>query len=1030
MADIAELLIEVGSTQVAEAVDELKRLASGAEEAEQKTMNLTSAAQALATSWAALKVWEMGQHVAELAMRYEMLGATMTVMANNVGITGEKMAEYQRDLENTGISMLQARKGLQVMAAAHVDLSRAADLGRVAQDAATLAGINSSEAFNNLVRGLSTGETRIIRHMGIMVNFKNAVSDYALANHKAVQSLTPTEIAQARMNAVLEEGGKRAGVYEAAMTTAGKQLLSMQRYIENAQVQFGTMFNSAANGLIFEMAERLKEATESLKAWYASGEGEVFASNLRHGFMTVIELVEKATKFIWDHATAVTFLAGIYASFKISGFLVEMGKGIAVLYAKAMAHQRVALASAEESVIVAKGAVSAAASASMELALEESVLGKKFQSNATYQKMAAERISMNQRVAASEAEVAVAVEAVTAAQSIQAKMASSIDAGIRAMGGPIATLITLLGAAVVAWQLFKDKTSSTVSDSIKASKDHVEQLMREMAQTDRFFKLLAQGKTPEEAKKGSWSVSDEPGVIERNARITELSAKMFEIMALRNELGSYETMAPELVSTASSYDKDIATKKGEIEYLQRQRNVEAEAIVVTRNMKNAEQDINIARRKIDPERPIPEHENRSAESMIANINKEIYISKQKGLDLDKEAFETVRQEAEYIKREEIIENDLKAVDAKGRAKMTNAEALAARNANSARLEEAYDAEKRTRAERLRTESDAEATSETNSILKRYEDIKRANEEFSKPVRTVAQQWKDSVPGIKQTDAAVIEFNANVEKTLNLEKERLRVTEQANSVKGLNKTYADEANALKLLNERRASAARLAGDGVHESMLPEVYREQWTKIMLASDSALGMIVKSTKNATQLMSNAFVQFAETGKFNFKSFAKSLLDDMLKTMSDKVFQDFFKYLMGVMSNNSGDGSLGGLLGGLFGGGGTSTGTLPAMSAGDLDIGWGGAFAGGGFTPGMAPILVGENGPEIFTPGVSGNITPNGGGGGVSSVVNISIDNGGNSNSTSNKTNTAAMAREMENSVLQIILKHQRPGGALNRA
>lgn len=60
------------------------------------------------------------------------------------------------------------------------------------------------------------------------------------------------------------------------------------------------------------------------------------------------------------------------------------------------------------------------------------------------------------------------------------------------------------------------------------------------------------------------------------------------------------------------------------------------------------------------------------------------------------------------------------------------------------------------------------------------------------------------------------------------------------------------------------------------------------------------------------------------------------------------------------------------------------------DMDIGswFGGARAGGGPVSSGSTYLVGENGPELFTPGASGSIIPNhalGGGGGVSVAVNI---------------------------------------------
>jgi hypothetical protein len=55
-------------------------------------------------------------------------------------------------------------------------------------------------------------------------------------------------------------------------------------------------------------------------------------------------------------------------------------------------------------------------------------------------------------------------------------------------------------------------------------------------------------------------------------------------------------------------------------------------------------------------------------------------------------------------------------------------------------------------------------------------------------------------------------------------------------------------------------------------------------------------------------------------------------------------------------------------------------------------GARASGGPVTGGSSYLVGERGPELFTPGTSGNITPNNALGGSSITINV---NGGDPNS-----------------------------------
>ena len=65
-----------------------------------------------------------------------------------------------------------------------------------------------------------------------------------------------------------------------------------------------------------------------------------------------------------------------------------------------------------------------------------------------------------------------------------------------------------------------------------------------------------------------------------------------------------------------------------------------------------------------------------------------------------------------------------------------------------------------------------------------------------------------------------------------------------------------------------------------------------------------------------------------------------------------------------------------------------------GSIDFGsiFGGFFADGGSVSGSKPIIVGERGPEIFSPGASGTIIPNDkiGGGGSTTNVTLNITTG----------------------------------------
>lgn len=112
----------------------------------------------------------------------------------------------------------------------------------------------------------------------------------------------------------------------------------------------------------------------------------------------------------------------------------------------------------------------------------------------------------------------------------------------------------------------------------------------------------------------------------------------------------------------------------------------------------------------------------------------------------------------------------------------------------------------------------------------------------------------------------------------------------------------------------------------------------------------------QKATSGMEDAIVNFAKTGKFEFKGFINSILEELLRSKVQQLIASLF----------SGGGS----------GGGGSRSTIGRLLG----------FANGGIIPTNAPVLVGERGPELLV-GASGNrVIPNDQlGGGTTVVYNI---------------------------------------------
>jgi len=95
-----------------------------------------------------------------MAARYETLGIVMRTVGINAGYTYKEMLEFQKGLQKTGISAIEARQSLTRMNQAQLDLTQSSKLARVAQDAAVIGAMNSSEAFNQMVYGIQSANVR------------------------------------------------------------------------------------------------------------------------------------------------------------------------------------------------------------------------------------------------------------------------------------------------------------------------------------------------------------------------------------------------------------------------------------------------------------------------------------------------------------------------------------------------------------------------------------------------------------------------------------------------------------------------------------------------------------------------------------------------------------------------------------------------------------------------------------------------------------------------------------------------------
>lgn len=291
--ELAKLYRQLGLTPAAARSVQaaLAGVAGGASEVTAALSGLIVKAGAAVAAYLSLRAaFHFVSESIQSAARYQTLGVVIEQVGQNAGYTKKEMDGFVAGVQEAGISMIESREAVAKMAAAQLDLSKASDLARVAQNAAVIAGTNSSEAFGKLVQGISTGQTILLHHMGIMVNLEDAYKNYAkqlgLVNKN---ELSENQKRMAALNAVLEEGEKRAGVYEAAMMTAGKQLQSFDRYVKDLKTTVGEAFLDSFTLSVFNASDAMAQ----LKTIMASPEAQEAMASLADSTVTFINWIIK-----------------------------------------------------------------------------------------------------------------------------------------------------------------------------------------------------------------------------------------------------------------------------------------------------------------------------------------------------------------------------------------------------------------------------------------------------------------------------------------------------------------------------------------------------------------------------------------------------------------------------------------------------------------------------------------------------------------------------------------------------------------
>lgn len=192
------------------------------------------------------------------AAKTETYGVALEAAARANNISIPLLHQQEQGLKRLGIATQEARQSLLRMTTAQIDLAKAQELGRLAQNVAVIGMMNSSQAFEQLIYGIQSASVQVLRTIGINVSFQESYERLAKQLGKTTLELSEQEKTVARVNEVLRVAPQYAGLYEESMTSVGKQMTSLKRYFDEARNAVGNQFQPALEKVVKTLTELLK----------------------------------------------------------------------------------------------------------------------------------------------------------------------------------------------------------------------------------------------------------------------------------------------------------------------------------------------------------------------------------------------------------------------------------------------------------------------------------------------------------------------------------------------------------------------------------------------------------------------------------------------------------------------------------------------------------------------------------------------------------------------------------------------------
>lgn len=298
----------------------------------QKKMNvfqkgMSGALKTVAGLFGGLAIGTLAKDFADTAMRTETLEVAMRSVARASGYATDELNKAKDAIRDKGIAEQESMQILTRFMQSQLDVAKASDLARVAQNAAVIANVNSSDAAEQMTEAIAKQRPQLLSAFGMTKNLNVILSEYGDTLGKTANELTEAERKQAMLNYILQEGQKIAGTYEASMGAVGKQIGSLPRLWQDLQ-------NALATPLMLPgISTAVQAITSALQ--YATAWAETNAITLQmwgqiaSGYIGMaVNTIQSMISALANNWSWIKYVIGAWLAYRVAIFAVAQGTQI------------------------------------------------------------------------------------------------------------------------------------------------------------------------------------------------------------------------------------------------------------------------------------------------------------------------------------------------------------------------------------------------------------------------------------------------------------------------------------------------------------------------------------------------------------------------------------------------------------------------------------------------------------------------------------------------------------------------------